>query len=86
MLESSRSEEKMTYQTLEELASKNLEAIKKREGRVYAVKHGGKTEYAFSNSPGQAALEVCEVTLCTRNQIQDALLNVLLEKSKGDDS
>lgn len=72
----------MTYQTLEELASDNLEAIKKGEGRAYAVKHGETTEYAFCNSQGQAALEVCEVTTCTRKQIQTALLNVLLEKAK----
>lgn len=74
----------MTYQTLEALATENLEAIKAGEGRAYMVKHGDKTEYAFSNSPGQAALEVCEVTTCTQKQIQTALLNVLLESQEKD--
>lgn len=75
-----------TYPTLEALASENLEDIKAGNLRPYRVKHGDKTEYVITNSPGQAALAVCEVDTCTQKQLQTALLNVLLEQAKSDES
>jgi hypothetical protein len=74
-----------TYKTLEALVEENLEQIKEgKKLRPYKVTpQEGVTIYTLSNSPGNAALALCEVEVCTQKQMQTAMLNSLLKKAKA---
>jgi hypothetical protein len=74
-------EQTKTYPTLEALVEENLEAVREGKLRPYRVTPStGKTIYALANSPGNAALALCEVETCTQKQIQAAALDALLAK------
>lgn len=75
-----------TYSTLEDLVEENLEVIRD-DGKLRPYKvtpSDGLTIYALANSPGNAALALCEVETCTQKQIQTAALNALQKKAKQD--
>lgn len=72
-----------TYPTLEALVDDNLEVVKDGKLRPYKVTPSdGVTVYALANSPGNAALVLCDVETCTQKQIQTAALNALLNRAK----
>jgi hypothetical protein len=49
--------------------------------RAYSVKCGDVTRYVFSNSPGQAALEVCEVERVKDKDLTKAAFEAMGVKS-----
>ena len=76
-------EQTKTYKTLEALVEENLDEMRDGKLRPYKVTpQEGLTVYALANSPGNAALALCEVETCTQKQIQTAALNALAKKAK----
>lgn len=76
-----------TYPSLEKLVEENLEAVKDGKLRPYKVTPSeGKTIYALANSPGNAALALCEVETCTQKQIKTAAFDALLNKAKANEA
>lgn len=48
--------------------------------RVYRVKGEGEPRYVVSNSQGQVALKVVEVTAVSAKEVNEALVDAMLEK------
>jgi hypothetical protein len=66
------------------IINESLPALLKQSGhivpdgqRIYRVDAGGKTVYAMTNSPSQAALAVCTVQRVTAKEVLDAVLDSL---------
>ena len=51
--------------------------------RVYRVSYGADSGYVLTNSPGNAALAVCEVEGVKPKEITEAAFELLHEKQKG---
>ena len=70
------------YSTLKSLLKSEPEAMGGGK-RVYRVSYGADSGYVLTNSPGNAALAVCDVEGVKPKEITEAAFELLHEKQKG---
>jgi hypothetical protein len=79
-------EETAIYKTLDALVSaegKEIDTTGEKPLRAYEVQlPGGEPRYVTANSPGQAAMKVCKVTLCKQRDVLNAALRNTSKKEK----